>query len=204
MLPTGSSDSACSERREFVGKSFSVELKQLLGPVEVFELVSTEVAEMSVGRKLVLDELARRIRDENLSAVSHRPDAGRPMDAEADIALAGGPRLSRVQAHSHAHPQVLGPGVAFERALRIDRARDGIAGTGEGDEERVSLHVDLPAAMCLEAVAEDALMVGEDLVVASPQLLEEPRGALDVSEEECDGAGRQVDHRSPFRGVSES
>ena len=69
-------------------------------------------------------------------------------------------------------------------------------GPREGDEKRVSLGVDLVAAVLGEGLAQDALVLREHLAVALAQLLEQPRRPLDVREEEGDGADRQLGHSS--------
>src|ERR1700682_1763917 len=63
----------------------------------------------------------------------------------------------------------------------------------ERDEERVTLRVDLDAAMRGERFAQDAPMLGERLcVVSGAERVQELRRAHDVGEEEGDGAGREI------------
>ena len=66
--------------------------------------------------ELVLHELAGRVRQEDLAAVSGRPDPRGTVHAEADVALAGRPRLARVEPHAHPDLVALGPRVARERS----------------------------------------------------------------------------------------
>src|SRR5262249_36269058 len=54
----------------------------------------------------------------------------------------------------------------------------------EGDEERVTLVVDLRPAVGCERLAEDAVVVGERLGVPFSQLFEQRRRTLDVREQE--------------------
>ena len=117
------------------------------------------------------------------------------MDAHAHVALAAHGRLARVDAHPDAKVAVLGPRVVCEPELAGNGSRDGALGTAERDEERVALRVDLAAVVLCEGFAQDPAMVVEGLTVElPPEELEQLRRALDVCEEEGDGAyGQFVD-----------
>jgi hypothetical protein len=65
----------------------------------------------------------------------------------------------------------------------------------ERDEERIALRVDLVAAVGVERLPEQALMVAEDCAVVITQPLHQPRRSLDVREKEGDDAGGWIDHR---------
>jgi hypothetical protein len=73
-----------------------------LGLRQVLEPVLAQIPE-SVAR----DELARRVRHENLPAVAGRGNAGRPMDVNPHIPLAGRDRLPGMQAHPDANRPLL-------------------------------------------------------------------------------------------------
>jgi hypothetical protein len=122
-------------------------------------------------------------------------DAGGLVDPEADIPLACSAGLPRVQPHADAHLDAIRPGMAFEGALSVDRARHRVARARERHEERVSLRIDLAAAMCLEALAEDPLVVGQQLAVPVAEPLDELRRSLDVGEEQRDRARWKLVHR---------
>ena len=68
-----------------------------------------EVDDANVLGELVLDELARRVRQQNLAAVARAADARAPVDAHADVALAADERLTGVDAHAYANGDVLRP-----------------------------------------------------------------------------------------------
>jgi hypothetical protein len=70
----------------------------------------------------------------------------------------------------------------------------GIARAGEDVEECVALRVDFLAATRGEGFAEESLVLGEHAAAAVAELLEQPRRALDVGEEERDGAPRPLGH----------
>ena len=80
-----------------------------------------QVGEPDRRLQLVGDEVAGRLRDEDLAAVAGRADPGRPVDVESDVALGRGPRLARVEAHPVADRDPAGPLVAGDRELAVDR-----------------------------------------------------------------------------------
>ena len=86
--------------------------------------------------------------DEDLAAVSDRCDARRPMDVDADIALVGAERSAGVDTHPNADRSTL------ERGPRRVGRRQAVGRIGEGEEEGVSLGVDLDAAELLERRAD--------------------------------------------------
>ena len=63
----------------------------------------------------------------------------------------------------------------------------------EGEEERVALRVDFDSPLLCARVADDAPVFGERLRVRlGAELVQQPRRALDVREEEGDGAAREI------------
>jgi hypothetical protein len=83
--------------------------------------------------------------------------------------------------------------VLRQPALAGDGGGNRILGTAERDEERVPLRVDLVAVVLGESLTEDSTMVVEGVPVdLSAQLFEQLCGALDVGEQEGDGACRQL------------
>ena len=82
-------------------------------------------------------------------------------------------------------------------ALSLDGGEHRILRACKRDEEGVALRVDLVAAVRRERGAKQPSVVGEHVGVAVAKLLDEPRRALDVGEEEGDGSGRQLPHSRP-------
>ena len=62
----------------------------------------------------------------------------------------------------------------------------------ERDEERVPLRVDLDAAVLCERVAHHTPVLGQQLRIPLAELVQQPRRALDVREQERHRAGRQL------------
>ncbi|HEY2937173.1 MAG TPA: hypothetical protein VGJ25_11280 [Gaiellaceae bacterium] len=112
------------------------------------------------------------------------------MDVEADVALRSEGRLSRVQADANANR------AAAEQPLRLDGGGRSIPGTCERDEEGVALRVDLDAAVRRERVPEQVAMPRKRVGVGVAELAEKSRRALDVGEQQGDGAGGQRGHQS--------
>ena len=126
------------------------------------------------------------------------------MDVEADVAGHGAERLAAVDAHPDADIGAARPRVLAERPLRLDRGRHGAADGGEREEQPVPGGIDPLAVVCLGRRADDPVVVGEERGVGVAELLQEPGRALDVGEQERDGAARQRDghHQRPSSRTS--
>jgi hypothetical protein len=130
--------------------------------------------------------------------VSGPADAGSTMDREAEIPLLRRRRLARVDSDPHPHVRAVRPPMAGQRPLNRDRCRHRISGAAEGDEERVALRVDHLAPMRGEDLAEQPLLVGQELAVPSPaQPFQQPGRALDVREQEGDGPAKTLRREPP-------
>ena len=91
-------------------------------------------------------------------------DSAGPSSAER-AALVADPRLPDVQPHPHLDPDALRPGVRRQVTLPIDRRRDRILRRLKRNEERVTLRVDLVAAVRREGGPQDPLLLGQNLRV---------------------------------------
>ena len=69
-------------------------------------------------------------------------------------------------------------------------------GAAECVEERVALRVDLDASARVKSLAHHPTVLRKDGRVAIAQLAQELSRPLDVGEEECDRAARQLAHGS--------
>jgi class 3 adenylate cyclase len=114
--------------------------------------------------------------------VTDRCDARALVDVEADVSLRGQPRLTRVEPHPHPDR------AACQRALSILGGCDGIRRPTEGGEERVTLGIHLDPVVRGEGGAQNAAMLVQGPGVALAELLEQPRRALHVGEEQRDHA----------------
>ena len=117
-------------------------------------------------------------------------DARCPVDVEASVEAVGLHRLAGVEADPDADRLRL-PVVLGERPLAGDRGRDGVARVREREEEAVSLHLHLDAVVRREGLAQQCPVRRQRAHVRlAAELLQHARRALDVREEEGDGAPR--------------
>ena len=159
------------------------ELVEPLRCGEVLQAVLTEIAEA-----VVAGEVARRLAEEDLAAVAGCGDPSRAVDVQPDVALIGDHRLTRVQSHSNAHR------TAVERLPAIGGCCERILDPDERNEEGVALGIHLDAAVACEGFPQDAAVLGQRVCVSVAELVQQPSRALDVGEEERDGAGRELAH----------
>ena len=177
------------ERREVAVS----ELVDALGSAEVLEAMLAEVASARSRRaepSRTRRAPGRRGRRRRCGRRGGRRRRRSPPRTAAASPCAA--RCARGSAPKQARSHLLG---------RRDRAR----GRREGDEERVALGVDLDAAVARAGLADHTPMLGQRFGVSlGSKLVQELRRALDVGEEERDGAGREVAHRRTRSCVSPS
>jgi hypothetical protein len=161
--------------------------------------VVTEIEDMNVVRQIVLDELACRVRQQNLAAVAGGANACAPVDAHPDVSLTPDERLACVDPHPHADGDAVGPGLRSERTLRCHRRAHPVTRPRERDEECVALRVDLVTAELFNRRAKQPGVCGKNLVVPVPELLQQSRRPFDVTEEKGDGAGRTLGCLDDYR-----
>jgi hypothetical protein len=134
-------------------------------------------------------ELARRLRKHDLAAVRGRGDPCGAVHVEADEAVLRPLRFAGVDPDPDAKlPR------GSQCSLRLDGCGDGLRRALEDDEEGISLRVDLDAAEAFEGRPQQAAVSRKSLGVPLAELLQQPRRAGDVGEEEGDRAGRQLTH----------
>jgi hypothetical protein len=73
---------------------------------------------------------------------------------------------------------------------------DGVARAREDREERVPFPVDLDPTAAVERLADQVVVLRQDLaVVVAAERFQQARRPLDVREQEGDGAGRKLGYR---------
>ena len=118
-----------------------------------------------------------------------RRDPRRSIHVHTDVALFGQERRSGVDAD--ANPNLFGR----QRLRELGGRREGAGRGREGDKERVTLRVHLNTVMGGESLAQRSPMLSERLRVrVGPKLLQQPRRALHVREQERDRSGRKLAH----------
>ena len=128
-----------------------------------------------------------RRREDDLAAVRERAYTRAAVHVDADVALPGDGRRTRVQSHADRDRPAL--------ELMLSRAC-GVSGAGsgrKGDEEGVALCVDLDAAVRRERFPQHSSVLPERFRVGIwPERVEQARRALDVREEEGHGACGEI------------
>ena len=172
------------------------DLEELDRPVEVFQPLRAEILRRA-GQLLllVLEEREGRWRDQDLTAVAGRADAGGAVHRKPQVAVGRERRVTGVDPHPHSDRGPFRPCLFGQRALCSDGCLDGVLRAAERDEERVALRVDLLAARLLEGPAQEPAVRREHVAVGVAQLPEEDRRALDVGEQKGHGAARPLVHR---------
>jgi hypothetical protein len=166
------------ERRELT----VTELEEAFRLGQVLQSMLAEVAEMSVGA----EEVARRPRENDLAAVCRCGDARGAVHVEADVALLSDERLTRVNPDANAN------GAVAQAVTDLVGSGNGVRGSRERCEERVTLRVHLDSRMPAKSAANNVAVGGEKVRVRVAVLLEQLRRARDVGEEERDGAAREI------------
>jgi hypothetical protein len=159
-----------------------VELDRL---AEVLQAVATEGANDDG----VLEQLERRLREQDLAAVPGCCDPGRPVHVDAAVLPVDQERLTRVQSHPDAQ---VAPG---EGILCRHGACERLARGGEGGVEAVALGADLDAFARADLLAKSVPVLRQRLAVpCRAELLEERGRPLDVGEQQGDRASRKLSH----------
>jgi hypothetical protein len=123
------------------------------------------------------------------------------VDVEAGVAVFVHRRGAGVQTHPDAHPDVVGPVVLGDAALRGERGGHGGVRVLERGEDLVGPDIDRLPTGGLDRLALEPARVCEDVGVSLAEHLHEPRRVLEVGEEEGEGARGTAGHRGESRGA---
>ena len=159
---------------------------------EVLEPVLAEIAQSHAVDRVVPVQLAGLSRHEDLAARGDRRDACRPVDPDADVAVADLVSVAGIDPDADPDPGVVGPWFGRQRSLGGHGRGDALPRLAEDDEERVALGAELPAVGRGPGVADHGpVPFQESGVPVAPDGALERRGALDVREEERQRPARQ-------------
>ena len=172
------------QRREVI----VAELVDALRRRQVLQAVLAEIVQAVDG-----NEVVSRAREQHLPAVARCGDPRGAVDVDPDVALVGHDGLPRVEPHANADRTVV------ERRLPLGGRGKRVGRAGERDEERVALRVDLDAAVPRERVPQQTTVLAQQLDVAVSVLVQQPRRAFDVREQEGDRAGWKLAHNRIMR-----
>src|SRR5579862_1096899 len=110
-----------------------------------------------------LDQARRHHRQKNLAALRRGANARATMHVDTHVTLIGPAWFSRMQTHTNPY------GGRGQQGLSRLRRRDGIAGLGEGVEQRVPLRIHLDAAMAREGLTKQRPVLVKSLAVPIPE-----------------------------------
>lgn len=127
--------------------------------------MQTKISQRRTRGQRIANQGGRSLGHQDLTSIGDRRDPSRAVHIKTNQASARLRRLTGVNADPHSHPVRLAPVMRSERSLHLYRR--GGAGTGRAKdrEERVSLRVDLPAAVGGELPANDLVMLRQELHV---------------------------------------
>ena len=128
-------------------------------------------------------------REQRLSAMARGHHALRARQRQRRVVF-GAARLdrSRVQSHPHAHRADVAPALLVQRALRVQRGSERVAGILERRAEAVALNLEHVTTMRADRVLQQRVVARQRVLHRLRMLLEEPRRPFDVREQERDGA----------------
>lgn len=158
-------------------------LKEVLGVLEILELVSAQIAQARNLGQAVLNQLVRGLREKDLTPMTGCADACRPVDIEADVASSAEGGLAGVQSHAHPERLAHGPGVSGQAPLGSHRRRDSVSGPIENDKEGVARCINFLPVPLLEGAPQKPPLLQQHFGVLVTKLLQQARRALDVAEE---------------------
>ena len=149
----------------------------------------SEVEQAERWAELPGDQVAGRLRDEDLATVAGGTDSGRAVDVQADVALSCPNRLAGVDAHPVPDGDSVGPRPLGHGPLAVDRGLDSRSGALEDEVQPIASRAPLERTMSRERLADQPVVIGQHRRIAVAQDLEQPRRALDVGEHEGDRSG---------------
>ena len=175
------------------------DLEDALRAREIGQPVLAEVEERDLVGQGVAHDLLGGVRHHHLFAVGGGHDPGGPVGRGAVVVAVAGDRVTGVEAHPHPQPARHGPRLGDERPLGGERGVEGVAGGDEDRVEAVAGGLDHPAAVPDHRVPQDAVVALERVRHGARVLLPEPRGTLEIGEQERHRSRRQLRHGSPWQ-----
>ena len=174
-----------ARRRELRRGAGDDDLEQALGPRQVGQPVIAQVDQLRT-----VEQCRRTRADEDLSPVCRRHDACGAVRHGAEVAPASLAGRAGLESHPCSQPQVTGPGLGGEGALRCDRGIDRVLGILEHRSETVAVRGEHAPAVVGESVAQQRVVPGQDRFHLGGVVLPQHRRALDAGEQERRLVGR--------------
>jgi hypothetical protein len=143
----------------------------MLRAAQILEAMFAKISNGYTIGQFALDQTVGRLREQHLAAVRDGRDACRAMDIDAHVTRRADLRLASVQAHAHAHADVIRPDVGTERTLGLHCGVDSVHGAWEGNGERIALGFYDAPIVHLERLAQEPVVLGEQGCEFVAQLL---------------------------------
>jgi hypothetical protein len=147
----------CLKRREINREVCNDQLEEVNRALYVFEMMLSHIPQAHILRQVVFNEFLGHPGEKHLPAISGSHEPRCKVNIQAEVAVGGTLGFARVQAHADTHLSSFWPGISGQAALGGYCCRDGICGTSEGDEERISPRVNFVAVPLLESGAQKIL-----------------------------------------------
>jgi hypothetical protein len=163
---------------------------------QVLEAVPTEVADRDPVWQVVLDKGPGGLGEQHLAPVSGGGDPGGPVHVDPQVVVPSQASLPGKHAHADPEGPAVEPGMGGQGSLGGHRGPNGPWGRGEHSEEGIPLGPELGSFPLGDGRPHEAHVIVLHRPVVLTKLLEELGGALDVGEQERDGACGEVGHSS--------
>jgi hypothetical protein len=186
-----------AQRGELLGQLLVCDLEETFGVREVAQAVLAEVGEADAVDRGVAHEPQRRERAQDLTAVRHRHESRGAVRRRPVVVAVAQLGLARVDAHTDPQREPVGPRLARERELRVDRRRDRVVRRGEHGVHTVAGRLHDETVVELDRGPEDLVVAGECGRHRRGLFLPEAGRALDIGEQERDRPRRQLGHYTP-------
>lgn len=155
-----------------------------------------EISELDVGRSLVLQELARRLRHQGLASMSEGEHPGAAVERGPEVVAAPQLDLSGVQGDPRPQLETTRPVRGPECALDLEGAGRGVPRPHEDREDAVALAstFDDGTGIPLDGSVDDLVVSDHRRSHRAGLRLPGPRGVLQVREQERERAGGKHGH----------
>jgi hypothetical protein len=178
-------------RRKVVRNTVCEQLVEALRVGQILQTVPAKVAETKAVDLLFGQELVDHLGNKHLPAVRSGCDSCGTVNRESNVFVPAHQSLPGVKSHPNAKLYGRGPLLRGNPLLYLTGGRDGVAWTDERNEERIAFCIDFAPVVGGDLSQYLVVLSENGRVTVSPQLMQQLRRALDVGEQERDGAGRE-------------
>jgi hypothetical protein len=173
-------------------------VEELVHPLwlqQISEAVLAEIAEFGPGRKGVAGEELNRRGEQDLPTVTGPQQPSKAVERSGEVvASLVWRRFPGVQRHPHPERTDLAPILYKECPLSIESGRNGLRGRRKGGLHRIPDGLEVGPPMRLDRGIEQGNVTLDCSCHRLPVPLPERSAALDVGEEEGDGAAGEIGH----------